>query len=746
MSEKSEHVWLEDLNPPQREAAEYGDGQLLILAGAGSGKTRAIVHRIAHLIGARGVEPWNILAVTFTNKAAEEMQNRVARLLGPEAAGIWVSTFHSMGAKILRSHIDKLGYTSDFVIYDDTDQLSLIKKVIKDRGLDIKAVNPKYIRSLIDYSKRMALSDAELEDSGEPGILIHRPVIAEYAKRLRDSNAVDFGDLLLLTYRLFDAFPETLEEYRERFQYIMVDEYQDTNRVQYLIVRQLAGKDGNVCVVGDEDQSIYGWRGADISNILNFEKDYPGARVILLEQNYRSTETVIEAASELISQNSERKPKKLWTDNPEGEKIRFYKASDEKDEAHWVVEEMLRMKSAGRSLDDLAVFYRTHAQSRVIEDELRNLNLPYAVYGGTRFYDRKEIKDVIAYLKLIANPADEVSLLRIINVPARSIGDKTVGAVAAEKQRIGGDWIAGVRECARSGRVRSKSRAGLAGFADLIDGLKNPAEGPVTALVDAVIEKSGYKKMLEDEGTHEAGSRLENLEELINAAAEHEKSDPDPSLRGFLEKVSLATDIDQYDPSSGRLILMTIHSAKGLEFPVVFMVGMEDGLFPHVRSLIQEEEDEDSGAVEEERRLCYVGMTRAKELLIMTWADMRSMRGYSRKTDRSMFLNEVPSRYVHQAGKSALKRPRARTGAGGKKKTKRSVDFGDSEIVYDDDLPAHPLGGSEARPGDRVYHPSYGEGVIRRFEESGEHTRVVVRFRSATKKFLAMTAPLKPLD
>jgi DNA helicase-2/ATP-dependent DNA helicase PcrA len=444
-------LWLEGLNPRQREAAEFGDGQLLIVAGAGSGKTRVIVHRIAHLIGSRGVDPYHILAVTFTNKAAEEMQARVLKLLGPEAGRLWVSTFHSLGAQILRRHAELLGYTRSFVIYDDADQLSLLKKVIKELGFDPKQVSPKVIRWLIDGVKREALTDAALEDHPDPRVHVYLPVIRKYQERLMEANALDFGDLLLLTYRLFARHPEVLAQYHERFRYVMVDEYQDTNRVQYLLVRQIAGGPGNICVVGDEDQSIYGWRGADIGNILSFEKDYPGARVVMLEQNYRSTRTIIEAASALIGRNRERKPKKLWTDNPEGSGIRVFRAADEQGEARWVVEEALREKGLGRSLDDMAIFYRTHAQSRVLEDALRSLNLAYSVYGGTRFYDRKEIKDIIAYLKLIDNPADEVSLMRIINVPARGIGDKTVGTVERMKREGGGDWVAAVKKCAGAG-------------------------------------------------------------------------------------------------------------------------------------------------------------------------------------------------------------------------------------------------------------------------------------------------------
>lgn len=747
MTKDANHPWLQSLNPPQAEAAAYGEGPLLIVAGAGSGKTRVIVHRIAHLIGARGVDPWNILAVTFTNKAAEEMHSRVAELLGAGSGRVWVSTFHSLGAQILRRHAELFGYTRSFVIYDETDQLSLLKRIIKERGLDPKATTPRAVRGVIDYTKREALVESEVEGLDDPRVQKFLPIIREYQERLIAANALDFGDLLLLTQKLFEKHPLVLEEYRERFRHILVDEYQDTNRVQYLIVKALAGGSGNICVVGDEDQSIYGWRGADIGNILSFEEDFPNARVVMLEQNYRSTGTIIEAASELIGNNRERKPKRLWTGNPEGDPILQHQAVDEKDEARWVVEEVLRLKGLGRGLSDVAVFYRTHAQSRVLEDELRNLNLAYTVYGGTRFYDRKEIKDVLAYLKFLLNPGDEVSLLRIINTPARGVGGRTVEIVADEKRRSGAGWIEAIGSCVDRGLVGGRSAGGLRRFAELIGDLAGMLDGPIAALGEAVIERSGYKSMLVDEGTIEARSREENLEELLNAMSEHEARSDTPGLAGFLEKVSLATDLDGFDYEAGQLTLMTLHSAKGLEFPVVFMVGMVDGVFPHIRSLIQDAEEDDLSGIEEERRLCYVGMTRARELLVMTWSAQRSIRGSKGPAQPSQFLSEVPARYTVRAGGKALRRP-SRPGRG-RKTAERSLDFGDSEIVYDEPMALggmdHPSGVT-LEPGDRVRHRDYGVGVIKRFEESGESLKVVVKFARGTKKFLARTAPLEPAD
>jgi len=751
MNQEKRESWLVDLNPPQREAATYGDGPLLILAGAGSGKTRVIVHRIAHLVRARGVNPSHILAVTFTNKAAEEMRERVVDLLGLDSARIWVSTFHSLGAQILRRHIECFGYSSSFVIFDEADQLSLLKRVIKDQGHDPKQLSPKQVRSWVDEIKRSAMSLEEILDHPDPRAKKYLPLLRAYQERLQESNAVDFGDLLLLTYKLFEKFPEVLHEYQERFCHVLVDEYQDTNRVQYLLVRQLVGKSKNLCVVGDEDQSIYKWRGADIWNILNFEKDFPEARVALLEENYRSTQTIIEAASELIGFNQERKAKSLWTKNPVGEKVRLYTAEDEKEEARWVVEEALRMKGMGRNLFEMAVFYRTHAQSRVLEDRLRAENVPYMVYGGPRFYDRKEIKDVLAYLRFLENPGDEVSLFRIINVPLRGIGAKTISVIEDEKKRSGADWLSAISAVISGGKVKAKSAAGLLQFVDLISGLSKMTGGPLTALLAEVLERTGYRAVLEEEKSIESRARLENLEELENAVSEHLAHDPDPGLSGFLQKVSLAADIDRFDQELGRLTLMTIHSAKGLEFPVVFMVGMEQGVFPHVLSMIQDGKDEkDLSGLEEERRLCYVGMTRARESLIMSWAMARMRRGNRERSEPSLFLSEVPERFINRVAKAGgLRRPKPRAGRAKRGGEPKRVDFGDSEIVYDEGMDTGSYeqpGGREFRPGDRVFHRNHGEGMIKRLEESGERTKVVVRFAKGTKKFLARFAALEKLD
>ncbi len=740
------YPWLSGLNPVQREAALHKDGPLMIVAGAGSGKTRVIIHRMAHLLMGHGVDPSHILAVTFTNKAAEEMRTRVGRLLGA-SAGVWVSTFHSLGAQLLRQHIHLFGYSSSFSIFDDSDQTSLLKKVIKSQGYDPKIMTPKQLKGWVSWVKRNALTLDDLEKGDNPAARKQLPLLREYQDRLREANAVDFGDLLLLTHHLFARHPEILESYRERWRYVMIDEYQDTNRVQYLLSHQLAGPSQNICVVGDEDQSIYGWRGADIRNILSFEKDFPNARVIKLEQNYRSTSTIIEASSELIALNKERKPKRLWTENPPGGSIKLYEAVDERDEAYYVVEEVLREKGMGRSLRDMAVFYRTHAQSRVFEDILRKREVPYTVYGGTRFYDRKEIKDLLAYLRFLVNPADEVNLFRIINVPTRGIGAKTLSKLEEIKTSQGLDWMQALQRASEGSGLGPKSRAGLKRFYDLVQSFSHLVSGPPSPVVNKVIEDSGYKKMLEDEGGPEARMRLENLEELINAAAEYELESEDPSLAGFLEKVSLESDIDRYNPEEGSLILMTLHSAKGLEFPVVFMVGLEDGVFPHAMA-VMEDNNEAGSRLEEERRLCYVGVTRAMEKLVISYAGSRILRGSRQECNPSPFLAEIPSSYFEKVRKGgALSTPQRKSQKPQKKRPSR-VDYGDSELVYEDDHAhgsyEHP-DGFTLHPGDAIYHRSYGEGVIKRFEESGERLKIVVKFGSKTKKFLARYAPLEPV-
>lgn len=730
----------------------HTEGPLLILAGAGSGKTRVLIYRVAHLIN-RGVDPWNILAVTFTNKAADEMKDRISRILGTAAHLLWVATFHSTAAQILRSHIHLLGYSRDFTIYDEGDSLSLIKMVMKELDIDAKAFSPKWVRAGIEAAKRDRLDLEEIAgESGGGGINLIARIAVAYQAKLKAANALDFNDLLLFTLRLFERQPDVLAHYQERFRYILVDEYQDTNEVQYLIVRNLARRFRNLCVVGDEDQSIYGWRGANLENILNFARDFPGARVIKLEQNYRSTKNIIEAASAVISINKRRTPKELWTEREAGRKIHVHQVQDERAEANWLVEQVLRLKGQGYTLSDMAVFYRTHAQSRNFEDALRALNIPYAVYGGVRFYDRREIKDIIAYLRVLVNPADEVSILRIINEPARGIGKGTVAKLRAFADQEKGSLLEAISSLIRKDVLPARAKESVSGFFKLMRSLQRKAEktegpgesGSLVKLVESVIKKSGYEKSLIDEATIEAQTRLENLDELISAVSEYESSTDEPSLQGFLEKVALYSDIDEYSDEEGYLVLMTLHSAKGLEFPVVFMVGMEEGMLPHIRAL-EDEESEDGRSLEEERRLCYVGMTRARELLYFTHARSRGVRGSRLSTEPSRFLFDVPGEYLEGSIRLTSWPGRER------KKARRELQPDTDESYIESAESEEPeYWDSDAevtlRKGTRVRHPDFGVGVIRRIEGHGEKLKLTIKFDKGTKKIQAAYAGLEPAE
>ncbi len=746
--------YLEELNDRQREAVLHTDGPLLITAGAGSGKTRVLIYRLAHLIN-RGVDPRNILAVTFTNKAADEMKNRVARMLGGGAQNVWVATFHSTAAQMLRSHIHLLGYSRDFSIYDETDTLSAIKLAMKELDVDSKAISPKWVRAKIDWAKRNMLDLKSLAEDSESRFMDKVGSIAEaYQARLKTANALDFNDLLLFNLRLFEDHPEVLARYQDRFRYIMVDEYQDTNEVQYLIVKNLAARYGNICVVGDEDQSIYGWRGANIENILNFANDFPGARLIKLEQNYRSTRNIIEAASGLISHNRRRTLKKLWTEKDAGKMIQAHLVMDERAEAAYVVEQVLRLRSLGYTLRDMAVFYRTHAQSRQFEDTLRSLNIPYEVYGGIRFYDRKEIKDILAYLRALVNPADEVSLLRIINEPPRGIGPGTVSRINAVAARENVTLFEAIPLSLKGNVLPARAREKVSAFWKLMAGLKRKAlrEKSLVDLVDTVIKKSGYEDSLVEEATMESQTRLENLEELLTAISEYESSEPDPSLGGLLEKVALYSDIDGLGAEEGHLILMTLHSAKGLEFPIVFMVGMEQGLLPHLRALEDEEEEGVDDALEEERRLCYVGMTRAEELLYMIHARSRSVRGARMGSEPSRFLFEIPEKYLDKPVRAAYWAGLGIESAG--RREKGLEDSPDSSIEYDDELSLPESEGPEYwdpdaevtfRRGMKVRHPDFGVGVIQKIEGHGDKTKMTVKFKKGTRKIMAAFGKLEPV-
>ncbi|MFI5341827.1 MAG: ATP-dependent helicase, partial [Candidatus Methylomirabilales bacterium] len=630
---------LADLNPPQEEAVLHAEGPLLILAGAGSGKTRVITRRIAYLIGRRGVQPWQILAVTFTNKAADEMRRRVEQLLGARGLTVALGTFHSTCVKILRKWHRELNLRSSFVIYDDADQLSLIKDCLKTLDWSERTLNPRGVAARISRAKNEMLTPGEYatvaNDFTEERTA---KIYALYQDRLRASHAVDFDDLLMLTVLLFRDKPHVLQYHQNLWRYVLVDEYQDTNHAQYQIVNFLSRAHGNLCVVGDDDQSIYRWRGADLNNILDFEQDHPGCKVIRLEQNYRSSQNILDAAGGVVAHNIGRKGKTLWTENPAGEPIVLFQARDEQAESDFVVRTIRGLAAEnGYTLDDFAIFYRTNAQSRVLEDALRREVTPYVIVGGLRFYERKEIKDILSYLRLVANPDDAQSFKRIVNVPPRGIGqatlDKLAGLAIAERTSI---WEA----CKLMGERKilgPRAVKALAELVALIERTRTKLEViTVPELILELLETTGYLADLKNEGTVEAESRIENLQELVSAAREFLERSEDQSLQAFLDSVALIADIDELAEGSGAVTLMTLHSAKGLEFPVVFITGMEEGVFPHARAMTDDDE------LEEERRLCYVGMTRAKDRLFLSAALSRRLYNNDAFNLPSRFLDEVP--------------------------------------------------------------------------------------------------------
>lgn len=636
---------VQKLNDRQREAVQHTEGPLLIMAGAGSGKTRVLTHRIAYLIEKRRVAPWSILAITFTNKAAREMQDRVSTLVGPMGRDIWVSTFHSMCVRILRKDIDRIGFTSNFSILDSTDQLSVIRNCMKDLNLDTKKFEPKGIQAVISSAKNELLTPERYESKiGDYYQQIVHDVYKAYQKRLKSNNSLDFDDLIMATIELFKEVPEVLEFYQNKFRYLHVDEYQDTNRAQYMLCRMLADKHHNICVVGDSDQSIYGWRGADITNILNFEQDYPNARSILLEQNYRSTSNILNAANAVIQNNAGRKAKNLWTDRGEGEPIIVYQADSEHEEGYYVTSEIRKHLQTGRKYADHAILYRTNAQSRVMEEILIKSDIPYQIVGGIKFYDRKEIKDLLAYLRLISNPDDDISLTRIVNVPKRGIGDTTLAKIAAEAASRGVSMFTVLDQLDRL-EIAGKTKAALTEFHAMIRQLASMVDYlSVTELTEQILAMSEYKLELQRENTIESRSRLENIEEFLSVTQDFEKRNEDKSLVAFLTDLALIADIDSIDKDeqeqgqpSDAVILMTMHSAKGLEFPIVFIIGMEEGVFPHSRAFTDDKE------LEEERRIAYVGITRAEKQLYLTCARMRTLFGRTAANAPSRFLEEVPT-------------------------------------------------------------------------------------------------------
>ncbi len=726
---------LSSLNPMQQQAVLHGDGPLLILAGAGSGKTRTLTHRVARLIGECGVEPWRILAVTFTNKAAAEMRERIARLLG-ESALPWVSTFHSMCVRILRREIEALGFRSNFVIYDDRDQERLLKDCLSELGVPEQTINARMAASLIDAAKNKGWSPADCErgDVWREGMA---RVYERYQTKLQRANALDFGDLLLYTVRLFEKHGATLDRYRDRFRHVLVDEYQDTNSVQYRLTNLLASRHRNLCVVGDDDQSIYRWRGAEIGNILDFERDYPDAVVIRLEQNYRSTANILTAAGAVVACNSERKGKTLWTENPSGDKVAVALLGDDLEEARFVTSEIGRLDAQGYGRRDIAIFYRTNAQSRSVEEALVRERIPYAMVGGVKFFARAEVKDVLAYLRLLVNPADSLSVRRIINVPARGIGATTVQRLADLEEEAGG-LLAACRLALERQALRSAAAEKVKAFVDLIESFRQRLERlPYPQLTAQLIEETGYGPALREDGSAEARDRLQNLEELLKGMEEHAGSER--TLQDYLERVALETDLDSYDGAAERVTLMTLHSAKGLEFPVVFMIGMEEGLFPHARV-------EESG-IEEERRLCYVGMTRAMKKLYLAHSVRRRVYGDFQSNPRSRFVDEIPAHLLRLAGPPQRPAPRPVASAPSFARRREAShngwhavaeDEGDGiRVVYDAD--------DGLRIGSRVRHGSFGVGTIKRLEGAGEQQKVIVAFRSVgVKKLLLKFAGLEP--
>jgi DNA helicase-2/ATP-dependent DNA helicase PcrA len=757
--------FLETLNPEQREAVLHIRGPLLILAGAGSGKTRVITSRIAYLVGDGHAEPHEVLAVTFTNKAAEEMRARVEALLGSDCGPMWVSTFHSLCARLLRREAPAIGLTRDFVIYDSSDQLTVVKQALKELHIDDTFIQPRAALSRISHAKNKMESPAAM--ASEAGWNRRDEEISKvydyYLKALKDSSALDFDDLLLKTVDLFEQSERVRAKYSEQFRFVMVDEYQDTNRPQYLLIRRLAEVHRNLCVVGDPDQSIYKWRGADLRNILDFEEDFGDATIVKLEQNYRSTQIILDAASAVIGQNRNRKDKQLWTDRKGGARITYFRGGDELEEADFIT------RTARAALADdveatVAVLYRTNAQSRAIEDALMREGVAYKIVGGVRFYERKEIKDALAYMRLVINPHDDVSLRRVINTPARGIGKGVMEAVeaiaigdAASDRDANFPLLAvGLAPAVTANSLwarlvnglehrafPNRAAASLTAFRDLIVAMTEVASrDPVSFTIGKILDQSGYLQDLREDRTEDAESRIENLAELVSAAREYESREPEPSLGGFVDRLSLLSDVDEEEGAKdARVLMMTLHSAKGLEFPTVVLAGLEEGLFPHSRS------SDDLEELEEERRLCYVGMTRARSKLVLTGASRRRIFGEYQSSQPSRFIDEVPSELVDRIAPSESPGDRSyqnrfyefRTNPYGRG---RRVKDAEPSYAYEDEDQSTGL---NLRPGMRVRHPQFGVGSVVSIEALSDDTKLVVRFAAVGQKTLrAKYARLEP--
>jgi len=709
------------LNPPQRDAVLHGDGPLLVLAGAGSGKTRVITHRIAHLVRERGVPVSQILAITFTNKAAGEMRERILDLVGPEARGLWASTFHSACARILRIEHEAAGYERSFTIYDDADQQRLMRQVIADEGLDPKRTTPRGVLGVISSAKNELKGPGDVEDDAgdDYGAEVIARLYRRYQDRLLANQAMDFDDLLMVTVQMLRRDQTVRERWQRRFRHILVDEYQDTNHAQYWLVRILAEPERNVMVVGDDDQGIYSWRGADIRNILEFKADYPDAVTVPLEQNYRSSKTILAAANAVVSRNTGRHPKELWTDREEGEDVVVASCQDEYDEARMVLREIDRAVAEGHALDEIAVFYRTHAQSRVIEDQLVRQGVNYQVLGGPRFYERAEVKDLMAYLRVVANPADREAFTRAAGSPKRGLGPAALAKVADAADAHGTTMDAIARDSELVAGLNASQRAAITELGSLIERLRqmDATGSPPGRVMEAAIEESGIREALLADGPAEAGvGRLENLQELVGVAVEYAARAEEPSLGGFLEEVALVSAVDEADDDGGRVTLMTVHNAKGLEYDVVMVTGLEEGLFPHVRSI------DDPDGLQEERRLCYVALTRARQRLILSHADARTLRGNR--------MYSIPSRFIDEIPADATGRPDpyiASPGRGG-----GGTGITGTQFV----VPAFDVG-------DEVVHESFGEGVIIGVQQQGR--LIQVRFDDKERLLMADMAPMRRL-
>lgn len=749
---------LSTLNPQQKEAVMTTEGPLLVLAGAGSGKTRVLTHRIAHLIADEGVQPYEILAITFTNKAAGEMRSRLAKQIGGNAAGMWVATFHAMCVRILRAHADQIGYTHNFTIYDDDDSKRLVKEIMQVQHIDEKSWSINSIRNRISSAKNELQSPKEYEAlASTPPEKMAAKVYTAYQRRLFAANAMDFDDLLFNAVKLFVENPTTLESYQKRFRFIHVDEYQDTNHAQYRLTNMLAAYWRNLMVVGDDDQSIYSWRGADITNILEFEKDYPEAHVVKLEQNYRSTQTILDAANAIVANNSGRKDKKLFTDEAAGEKISLYLATSEKDEAHYIAGEIDRLTAKGEYLyNDCAVFYRTNAQSRNLEDAFLRAGIPYRLVGGTKFFERAEIRDVMAYLKSVVNPADDISLKRIINTPKRSLGKTTVDYVSNLSYDNDITFNQAIKLAVEMGELRSSAIGALDEFAESLDAMR-AMKGDLLDLVDMIIDKSGLIRALEIQRTDEAQARVENIREFLSVVADFADShdEEENTLESFMEWLALRSDLDSVSASDDSVTLMTVHTAKGLEYPIVFVSGLEENIFPHQNSIFSE------SGIEEERRLMYVAVTRARKLLYLTYASSRMSFGTTSYNAPSRFIEEIPTELVDASsvgskdysgfghdkrgdrhGVSAHGAPRYMGG---------SDIFGGYDPARDKDLGrVFGAGGSSAKKkkgadttfevGDRVDHKTFGRGTVA--VVSGDSIEIDFDGIPKRKKLLVGYAPI----